>query len=141
MCGIAGILHFGHIDDSNNIVNSMTNTIRHRGPDAVGFYHDGFISLGHRRLSIIDVTDNSNQPLIDSSGRYIISFNGEIYNYKEIRHELSAWSFTTYSDTEVLLAAFSTWGIQCLNRLDGIFAFAIWDTFEKTLWLVRDRMV
>lgn len=140
MCGIAGILHFGTLDNSDELIRGMTKSITHRGPDADGFYNDDFISLGHRRLSIIDVSDKANQPMVDRSGRYVLSFNGEIYNYREIQQELSSWTFTTCSDTEVLLAAFSTWGIRCLNRLDGIFAFAIWDSHEKTLWLARDRM-
>jgi asparagine synthase (glutamine-hydrolysing) len=140
MCGITGILHFGSLEKSNEIIRKMTKSISHRGPDAEGFYSDTLISLGHRRLSIIDVTDQANQPMVDRNGRYILSFNGEIYNYRQIRSVLSNWSFTTNSDTEVLLAAFSTWGIQCLNRIDGIFAFAIWDLHEKTLWLARDRM-
>lgn len=140
MCGIAGILHFRQIANSNDIVNKMAGAISHRGPDASGFYNDESISMGHKRLSIIDLTDKANQPLLDVGSRYVLSFNGEIYNYQEIRNQLTSWSFSTISDTEVVLAAFSTWGIQCLNRLDGIFAFAIWDSHEKTLWLARDRM-
>jgi asparagine synthase (glutamine-hydrolysing) len=140
MCGITGILHYGYLKNPSEIVNTMTNVLSHRGPDAAGFYNDAMISLGHRRLSIIDLAETANQPFVDISSRYIISFNGEIYNYKEIKPQLSSWPFKTGSDTEVLLAAFSTWGISCLNRLDGIFAFAIWDKLEETLWLVRDRM-
>lgn len=140
MCGIAGILHFGQVDNGRDLVKDMANTIGHRGPDAMGYYNDSMISLGHRRLSIIDVSDKANQPMVDSSGRYVLSFNGEIYNYREIQQTLPSWNFTTSSDTEVLLAAFSTWGIQCLNRLDGIFALSIWDAHEKVLWLARDRM-
>lgn len=140
MCGIAGILHYSHIKNPSEIVNSMTNALNHRGPDAKGIYNDAMISLGHARLSIIDLQNRANQPLTDKTERYILSFNGEIYNYQELKKELSSWSFTTESDTEVLLAAFDRWGIDCLTKIDGIFAFAIWDSLEKTLWLVRDRM-
>ena len=125
MCGITGILHFGNMDNANEIILDMTNAISHRGPDASGFYNDAMISLGHRRLSIIDLDARADQPLTEPNKRYIISFNGEIYNYKAIRQELSHWSFITESDTEVILAAFSTWGIACVNKFDGIFAFSV----------------
>ena len=140
MCGIAGILHFNSLEDANTRVLSMTNALQHRGPDASGFFHDRSISFGHRRLSIIDLSDASNQPFHDHTGRYILVFNGEIYNYSELKRELSNYPFVTSSDTEVLMAAFCTWGINCLNKLDGMFAFSVWDKVEETLWLVRDRM-
>ena len=140
MCGIAGLLHFGHKCESSDLVISMTNALAHRGPDAFGYYHDDSISLGHRRLSIIDLEKRSNQPFSDYTGRYVLSFNGEIYNYQSLKKDLHHYPFTTYSDTEVLIAAFSTWGIDCLHKLDGIFAFSLWDKETQTLWLVRDRL-
>jgi asparagine synthase (glutamine-hydrolysing) len=140
MCGIAGFVHFGQQSNSCDLVISMTNTLTHRGPDAFGFYHDDSISLGHRRLSIIDLEERSNQPFSDYTGRFVLSFNGEIYNYQSLKRDLNNYPFTTYSDTEVLIAAFSTWGIDCLHKLDGIFAFSLWDKENHTLWLVRDRL-
>lgn len=140
MCGIAGVVHFSKNNKAPDLVISMTNTLAHRGPDAYGYYHDEQISIGHRRLSIIDVEDRSNQPFSDHTGRYVLSFNGEIYNYQSLKSTLSDYPFTTQSDTEVLIAAFSTWGIDCLHKLDGIFAFSLWDKQTQTLWLVRDRL-
>jgi asparagine synthase (glutamine-hydrolysing) len=140
MCGIAGIVHFGQKNDATDLVVQMTKSLAHRGPDAFGYYHDEKISIGHRRLSIIDLEERSNQPFIDFTGRYVLSFNGEIYNYKSLKSTLNDYPFTTYSDTEVLMAAFSTWGIDCLRKLDGIYAFSLWDKESQTLWLVRDRL-
>jgi asparagine synthase (glutamine-hydrolysing) len=118
----------------------MTECIKHRGPDADGFYHDDQIALGHRRLSIIDLSDAANQPLTDASGRYMIIFNGEVYNYLEIRKTLSNYPFTTNGDTEVLLAAFATWGPSSVSLFKGMFAFCIWDKQERAAYLYRDRM-
>ena len=140
MCGISGILHFSSLPDASNRVREMTNAMTHRGPDAEGFYNDDCISLGHRRLSIIDLSDSANQPFKDASGNYVLVFNGEIYNYLQIKRELSDYNFITTSDTEVLLAAFLKWGIDCVQKMDGMFAFALWDKSAETLWLARDRM-
>jgi asparagine synthase (glutamine-hydrolysing) len=140
MCGITGILHFSSLPDADNRVRQMTNAMSHRGPDAEGFYNDDCISLGHRRLSIIDLSDAANQPFIDTTGNFVLVFNGEIYNYLQIKHELSDYNFTTTSDTEVLLAAFCKWGIDCVRKMEGMFAFALWDKKAETLWLARDRM-
>lgn len=118
----------------------MTNALSHRGPDAEGFYHDDNVSLGHRRLSIIDLSDAANQPFIDPTGRYVLVFNGEMYNYRDVRAELSSYSFRTQSDTEVLLAAFIKWGPACINKFKGMFAFALWDKEEERLYVCRDRM-
>ena len=117
----------------------MTNAIAHRGPDAQGFYDEPAIALGHRRLSIIDLSVAANQPFIDPTGNYVIVFNGEIYNYLELKQQLSDYPFTTSSDTEVLMAAFCTWGIDCVKLLEGMFAFAIWEKRNEILWLARDR--
>jgi asparagine synthase (glutamine-hydrolysing) len=137
MCGIAGILG----DYKELQLDAMLAIQRHRGPDATGKYFDtGFATLGHNRLAIIDLSSKSNQPFIDNSGRYVIVFNGEIYNYIEIKAALqSDYDFKTESDTEVLLAAFIVYGISCLEKLNGMFAFAIWDNQEKKLFAARDR--
>lgn len=140
MCGITGILHFNKLPDAPERVRKMTNAIAHRGPDAEGFYDDPCIALGHRRLSIIDLSGAANQPFIGAVGNYVLVFNGEIYNYLELKKRLSDYHFTTSSDTEVLMAAFCKWGIDCVNELEGMFAFAIWDKHNETLWLARDRM-
>lgn len=140
MCGITGILHFQQLSDPQSRVKKMTDALAHRGPDAEGFYHDPCISMGHRRLSIIDLSDAANQPFHDPNGRYVLVFNGEIYNYQELRQKLSNYPYQTSSDTEVLMAAFSQWGIGCVNHIKGMFAFAVWDKRTETLWLVRDRM-
>lgn len=140
MCGITGILHYNRTPDAPERVSRMTNAIAHRGPDAEGFYDDSCVALGHRRLSIIDLSGAANQPFIGSNGNYVLVFNGEIYNYLELKKRLADYHFTTSSDTEVLIAAFSKWGIDCVNELEGMFAFAIWDKHNEILWLARDRM-
>jgi len=140
MCGIAGIIHFNSITDSPNRVSAMTNALVHRGPDAEGYYNDSSISLGHRRLSIIDLSAAANQPFFDPLGKYVLIYNGELYNYQQLKKEINDYSYQTTSDTEVIMAAFSKWGINCLEKLDGMFAFAIWDIKEEVLWLVRDRL-
>lgn len=140
MCGIAGICYtLPEIRNQTGIL-SMTRRLSHRGPDAEGYYQDEHIHLGHRRLSIIEVSSASNQPFHDHSGRYVIVYNGEIYNYKEVAKLLPDYPFKTKSDTEVILAAFSTWGSECLKHLNGMFAFAIWDKINKELFIARDRL-
>ena len=133
MCGIAGI--FG--SDTSGI-EAMVAALSHRGPDGQGIHRDGDAALGHTRLSIIDLSDCGLQPMSDPSGRWWIAFNGEIYNYLELRSALS-WDFRTNTDTEVLLAAYATWGPACLERLLGMFAFLIWDSQERRLFAARDR--
>ena len=133
MCGIAGI--FGA--DASGI-EAMVAALGHRGPDGRGTHRDGDAALGHTRLSIIDLSDCGLQPMSDPSGRWWIVFNGEIYNYLELRSELD-WDFRTRTDTEVLIAAWAKWGPACLDRLLGMFAFLIWDARERTLFAARDR--
>lgn len=137
MCGIAGII--GNFDWDQ--LDTMLLSQQHRGPDATGKYNDGdFAVLGHNRLAIIDLSPQSNQPFLDPSGRYILVFNGEIYNYIELKAELDGpYTFKTDSDTEVLLAAFIIYGNQCLQKLNGMFSFAIWDNQDKKLFAARDR--
>ena len=119
----------------------MTDAIAHRGPDGEGFFTDGNVALGHRRLAIIDLSPAGHQPMATRDGRYVISYNGEIYNFNELRIELEALGhqFHSRSDTEVLLEGYAHWGIKVLDRLNGMFAFAIWDRVERTLLIARDR--
>jgi asparagine synthase (glutamine-hydrolysing) len=137
MCGITGII--GTYKEIQ--LDAMLKSQCHRGPDFTGKYFDaGFAALGHNRLAIIDLSSQSNQPFLDDSGRYIIVFNGEIYNYIELKAELRGqYDFQTESDTEVLLAAFMVYGKSCLEKLNGMFAFAIWDNQDKKLFAARDR--
>jgi asparagine synthase (glutamine-hydrolysing) len=141
MCGIAGVYGFKDEGGIRSALSKMTDAIRHRGPDAEGFYFDNRVALGHRRLSIIDTSSDGNQPFYNDDKSIVVIFNGEIYNYLELRNELSpSYTFRTKSDTEVLLAAYSIWGPSCIHRFIGMFAFAVWDTKREELFLVRDRL-
>lgn len=140
MCGINGIFKF---HDSNRIkegIKRMNSAISHRGPDSEGEFFHRNIGLGHRRLSIIDLSHNANQPLFDNSGRYALVFNGEIYNYKQLKATIPGYDFKTNSDSEVLLALYIKMGVACLNHLEGMFAFAVYDTVKNEIFLARDRM-
>ncbi|MCF8275969.1 MAG: asparagine synthase (glutamine-hydrolyzing) [Flavobacteriales bacterium] len=137
MCGIAGIYHPKGVDQET--VKLMTDAISHRGPDAEGFFVDGNFGLGHRRLSIIDLSTAANQPMQSSCGRYWMVFNGEVYNYREIAKDLDVRLKTT-GDSEVILEAFAKWGPQMVTKLNGMFTIAIFDTTEKKLFLFRDRL-
>ena len=141
MCGIVGILNKNGTAVDRAVLERMTRRLIHRGPDDEGFYLDGAIGLGFRRLSIIDLS-GGHQPMSTPDGRHTIVFNGEIYNFPELRSELEKGgeAFQTHSDTEVLLRLFVREGERCLSRLNGMFAFAIWDRLEKSLFLARDRM-
>ncbi len=141
MCGIAGILNLDGAPASPALLKPMTDAIAHRGPDGEGFYSDGAAGLGHRRLAIIDLTPAGRQPMVTPDGRYALSYNGEIYNFRELRAELEALGhrFHSRSDSEVLLHALAEWGREVLPRLNGMFAFALWDKRERRLLLARDR--
>lgn len=144
MCGITGFLHPA-LPDSKNVLKRMTDAIRHRGPDAEGsFLSEGYgIGLGHRRLSIIDLSPNGAQPMTSHTGRFVIVFNGEIYNFADIRNELETkgHKFRGSSDTEVMLAAFEQWEIyEAIPKFNGMFAFALWDNEKRKLYLCRDRL-
>lgn len=142
MCGIAGIFNFDlERSISKEILKKMADSIVHRGPDGEGFYIDDYIGLAHRRLSIIDL-EGGNQPMFNDRRTISIVFNGEIYNYIELKEELKklGHSFTTSSDTEVVIKAYEQWGFACQEKLNGMWAFAIWDATERHLLLSRDRL-
>ncbi len=139
MCGIAGILNRKEAVHPDQI-KRMTDSMCHRGPDSEGFFVDQELAFGHRRLSIIDLSDAANQPFEDVSGRYVIVFNGEIYNYAEIRPLLSGYPFRTQGDTEVILAGYIQWGADCLKYLRGMYTIVIWDRQERDLFIARDRL-
>ncbi|MBK7708789.1 MAG: asparagine synthase (glutamine-hydrolyzing) [Acidobacteria bacterium] len=140
MCGIAGIVGPERPSAVKDTLSKMTDRLRHRGPDATGHFFDQGVALGHLRLSIIDLSESANQPMSDSSNRFIITFNGEIYNYLEVRSKLPDYDFRTNSDTETILAAYSKFGPDCLALMNGMFAFAIWDTERRELFIARDRL-
>lgn len=143
MCGIAGIVYRGRRQDgAKEAVRRMIAVQRHRGPDGEAFYDNIGVSFGHCRLAIIGLGDTGRQPMADRSGRYWITFNGEIYNYIEIAEELRALGhqFEGHSDTEVLLNAYCQWGQECVTKLRGMFAFAVWDEKERVLFAARDRL-
>lgn len=140
MCGIAGIVNLNNQQADVTLVQNMMQTIKHRGPDDEGIFSKGNVSLGHVRLSIIDLSAAGHQPMFSYDERYCIVFNGEIYNYTELKKELEdVYLFKTRTDTEVLLAAFAVWGENCLSRLNGDFAFVIYDQQENSLFGARDR--
>lgn len=141
MCGIAGVLHRDGRSASPVLLRQMSDAIAHRGPDDHGVYVDGCLGFGHRRLSIIDLSTAAAQPMLSADGRYVITYNGELYNFQELRRELEAKGhrFRSHSDTEVVLEAFAQWGPEVIKRFNGMFAFGIWDRKERCLTLARDR--
>jgi asparagine synthase (glutamine-hydrolysing) len=142
MCGFTGFYRLEKQGPMARVesLREMNETMKHRGPDDVGWYHEGEIGLAHRRLSILDLSVRARQPMSDREKRFWIAYNGEIYNFEEIKRDLPGHSFDTTSDTEVILAAFREWGIDCLHRFIGMFAFALYDSLEKKLFLARDRL-
>ena len=141
MCGIAGILRFDGQTAESREADLMARLLAHRGPDGQGIHLDGPLAFAHRRLSIIDLSSRASQPMSNEDGTLWLIHNGEIYNFLELRRELerAGTPFTTQSDTEVLVNAFAVWGIDCLSRLNGMFAFAIWDRQQRRLTIARDR--
>src|SRR5436309_589218 len=142
MCGIAGILHQDQARPvDHDALRRMTRALSHRGPDGEGYYVKGNIGLGHRRLAIIDLT-TGDQPMYSPDGRVAVVFNGEIYNYLELRQELKnlGHEFVTTSDTEVIIAAYQQWGVDCQQKFNGMWALALWDARRRQLLLSRDRM-
>ncbi len=136
MCGIAGFI--GKDKNKKKILKAMCDRIAHRGPDAEGFYVKGDVALGQRRLSIIDL-EGGKQPMFSEDGKLVIVFNGEIYNYKDLKKELKEYPFQTESDTEVLIYGYRKWGYDLPNHLRGMFSFALYDMEEKTLFCARDH--
>ena len=141
MCGLTGILNLNGAPAEPGVVRAMTDILAHRGPDDCGLYIDGPIGLGHQRLSIIDLTYAGAQPMKSDDGRFVIVYNGEVYNFRELRSELESAGhrFQSQTDTEVVLKAWIEWGEDALQRLNGMFAFAIWDGVEREIVLARDR--
>ena len=137
MCGICGFT--GQIEQREDTIRRMTEVITHRGPDDDGYYSDDYISMGFRRLSIIDL-ENGKQPITNEKGNLVLTYNGEIYNYKELKKELEELGhhFSTTSDSEVLVHAFEEWGEDMFEKLRGMFAFAIYNTETKAIFLARD---
>jgi asparagine synthase (glutamine-hydrolysing) len=141
MCGICGILNFKGASVDGEVLDRMTSILQHRGPDGSGRYLSDGIALGHRRLSIIDISGGS-QPMTNEDQSLHLVFNGEIYNFIELREELvqKGHTFQTRSDTEVILHGYEEWGLDCVNRFNGIFAFGLWDRNRKRLFLARDHL-
>jgi asparagine synthase (glutamine-hydrolysing) len=141
MCGICGIFNLNGEPVSPVNLRIMTDSMAHRGPDGEGFYIDSFIGLGHRRLAIIDLSPAGHQPMLTKDGNFSLIYNGEIYNFQELRIELESLGhqFRSRTDSEVVLHGYAEWGPDCVNRFNGMFAFAIWDKTQQELFLARDR--
>jgi len=141
MCGIVGVFHLNGDPVSPAVLQAMTDSVSHRGPDGEGHFIDGPLGLGHRRLAVIDLSPAGQQPMATEDGRFIISYNGEVYNFRELRVELEALGhqFHSRTDSEVVLKSYAQWGEESLDRFNGMFAFAIWDKRRKELFLCRDR--
>jgi asparagine synthase (glutamine-hydrolysing) len=138
MCGIVGTIQLGDL----GLIEQMTALMAYRGPDDVGFYEDGEVRFGHRRLSILDLSAAGHQPMQADDGLSVLVYNGEIYNFAALRAELEKRGarFYTGTDTEVILHAYRVWGVDCLRRFEGMFAFALWDRRLRQLLLARDRL-
>lgn len=141
MCGIVGILHAGATPANADVIQAMAHSIRHRGPDGEGIYCEGSLGLGFRRLAVIDPTESSDQPMRSACGKFALVYNGEVYNFRELRTELMAkgHTFRSSGDTEVVLNAIIEWGQSAIDRFNGMFALAFWDGRHRTLMLARDR--
>jgi asparagine synthase (glutamine-hydrolysing) len=141
MCGIAGLINLDGAPVAPPALKRMTDAIAHRGPDGEGHWIEGAIGIGHRRLAIIDLSPAAQQPMISADHRYVLSYNGEVYNFRELRGELQAlgYWFRSQTDSEVVLYALAEWGLPALQRFNGMFALALWDRRERRLTLARDR--
>lgn len=140
MCGITGITGIREKDSAAAIIGRMNKAIAHRGPDDSGIWLNEGIALAQRRLSIIDLSTAGHQPMLNASGNLVLVFNGEIYNFRELKATLSEYPFKTQTDTEVILAAYERWGRDCVKHFNGMFAFAIWNKATKELFIARDRI-
>ena len=141
MCGIAGFLNLNNQPASPVLLKKMTDAIKHRGPDGEGFYVEAGVGLGHRRLAIIDLSPAGHQPMVSSDDKYVITYNGEVYNFQELRLNLEAkgYKFRSKTDSEVVLNSYMEWGCECVKKFNGMFAFVIWDKVKKQLFIARDR--
>jgi len=140
MCGINGIISFKNRTNLDSTIRKMNNVLVHRGPDSEGILIHKNIALGHRRLSIIDLSDNASQPIFDNSGQFSLIYNGELYNFKNLKSQLSDYNFKTQTDSEVILASYLKWGEKCIEHFDGMFAFAILDKNDNSIFIARDRL-
>jgi asparagine synthase (glutamine-hydrolysing) len=138
MCGIAGAVRLG----DETVMEEMANVMAYRGPDDYGSFHDRDVHLVHRRLSILDLSAAGHQPMVSEDGDLVITYNGEIYNFLDLRSELehSGYRFRSHTDTEIILYAYRRFGLEFLSRLEGMFAFGIWDSRQQHLILARDRL-
>ncbi len=139
MCAINGIYNYQHLNSREQVLK-MNQLSGHRGPDHTAIYEDKDVVLGHNRLSIIDLNNKANQPFFSTDNQIVLVFNGEIYNFKELKLKLKSYQFKTNSDTEVFLAAYLKWDIDFVNHLNGMFAFGLWDKKERRFILGRDRI-
>lgn len=141
MCGIVGLINLNNVAVAPPILKRMTDEIAHRGPDGEGHWIEGNVGLGHRRLAILDLSPAGHQPMVSADHRFVLTYNGEIYNFRELRAELEAigYWFRSKTDSEVVLYALAEWGVQALERFNGMFALALWDRKSQTLRLARDR--
>ena len=141
MCGICGIFNLDGEPVSHRSISSMTDALAHRGPDDEGHYIDRNIALGHRRLAVLDLSSAGHQPMSSQDGAIVLVYNGQIYNHLELKAELEAqgYGFRSRTDTEVLLRGYEAWGLDVIERLNGMFAFGLWDGRTRTLYLIRDR--
>jgi asparagine synthase (glutamine-hydrolysing) len=142
MCGIVGKYNLNQESVSPELIKRMCDKLIHRGPDDSGIYVDGNVGLGHRRLSIIDLSESGHQPMSSQDKSIWITFNGEIYNFQELRKDLisKGYSFKSHTDTEVIIYLYQEYKEKCLDYIRGMFAFAIWDKNEERLFLARDRI-
>ena len=141
MCGITGLIHLDNSPVSRPVVKGMTDSLIHRGPDDEGLWVEKNVGIGHRRLSVVDLSFAGRQPMVSANDRFVLSYNGEVYNFQEIRKELESkgHEFRSQTDSEVVLNALVEWKTKALTRFNGMFAFALWDRKERTLLLARDR--
>jgi asparagine synthase (glutamine-hydrolysing) len=141
MCGIAGLVHLDGASVSPVVLRKMTDAIAHRGPDGEGQWIEGNVGIGHRRLAVIDLSPGGHQPMVSKDQRYVLTYNGEVYNFRELRTELESKGrrFYTGTDSEVVLTALVEWGLKAFERFNGMFALGLWDRHTRKLLLGRDR--
>ena len=139
MCDINGIIDFQQKNNLKQSIKKMNDALVHRGPDNEGICINNNIAFGHRRLSIIDLSEAAAQPISDNSGRYTLIYNGELYNFQTLKSELNNYNFKSQTDSEVILAAYEKWGENCLSHFDGMFAFALFDKQDNSVFIAQLR--